>query len=337
MLNQIEASFPALGRLADISDETVADVTEARRAHNDASEAVVVARAVFDLISAERANLCAWPEAPNDLVTAAAEVATLIADLRPIHFPAAFPEVFARPRPGFDCILGNPPWDEVTVEELGFWALHFPGLKSKRPKQRAEAIAQYRNQRPDLYLEYESAVTQAERLRDLLRAGPYPGMGVGDPDLYKAFCWRFWHLLRDGGRMGVVLPREALAVKGSTEWRKTVLSEGTFEDVTTLLNNRGWVFDDVDPRYTVGLCSLCKGPDADAISISGPFGSEDAYEKRVSGIKVEPSEFRSWSKTAAFRWCRSPEALGVFQQVQGAPASRLEVQPATPSLTGEGT
>ena len=321
VLNQIEASFPALGRLADISDETVADVTEARRAHEDASQAVVVARAAFDLISADRAELCAWPEMPSDLVAAAAraEVVALIAELRPIHFPAAFPEVFARRRPGFDCVLGNPPWDEATVEELGFWALHFPGLKSKRPKQRDDAIAQHRNQRPDLYLEYKAAVAKAERLRALLRAGPYPGMGVGDPDLYKAFCWRFWHLLRDGGRMGVVLPREALAVKGSTAWRKTVLSEGTFEDVTMLLNNRGWVFDEVHPQYTVGLCSLRKGPDADAISISGPFGNRDAYEKRVSGIKVARSEFTSWSKEAAFPMVPSPEALGVFRKFKEHP------------------
>ena len=33
--------------------------------------------------------------------------------------------------------------------------------------------------------------------------GAYPGMGTGDPDLYKAFCWRFWHLTMpssEGGR-----------------------------------------------------------------------------------------------------------------------------------------
>jgi len=48
----------------------------------------------------------------------------------------------------------------------------------------------------------------------------YPGMGTGDPDLYKAFCWRFWHLVADdGGRIGVVLPRSALAAKGSRTTR----------------------------------------------------------------------------------------------------------------------
>lgn len=31
-----------------------------------------------------------------------------------------FPGVFFRDRPGFDCILGNPSWEKVKVEEHNF-------------------------------------------------------------------------------------------------------------------------------------------------------------------------------------------------------------------------
>ncbi len=334
-LDQIAASYSALGKLADISDETVADVAEARRAHTEAGEAVAAARAAFDLISAERAGVkAAWPEDPAQMVEAAADpsVADIVADLRPMHFPAVFPEVFARQSPGFDCILGNPPFEEATVEELGFWALRFPGLKSKRGKQRGEAIANYRAQRPDLHEQYESDVGKARRLRELLLAGPYPGMGVGDPDLYKAFCWRFWHLLRDGGRIGVVLPRSALSVKGSTQWRKAVLAEGAFEDVTMLLNSRGWVFDDVHPQYTFALCSLRKTPDADTISMNGPFNSREHYDQRRPGAQVKVSEFNSWSKSSAFPLIPSPEALTVFSKMRRHPRLDTRSNPADLAL-----
>lgn len=50
--------------------------------------------------------------------------------LHHLHFPITFPEVFLRERPGFDVILGNPPWQEATIEEHAFWARHFPGLRS---------------------------------------------------------------------------------------------------------------------------------------------------------------------------------------------------------------
>ena len=44
-----------------------------------------------------------------------------------LHFPLAFPHVFLGSRKGFDVILGNPPWEEATLEEDAFWARHFPG------------------------------------------------------------------------------------------------------------------------------------------------------------------------------------------------------------------
>ena len=48
----------------------------------------------------------------------------------PLHFPIAFPQVFLRDLPGFDVILGNPPWEEATLEVDRFWARHAPGLQA---------------------------------------------------------------------------------------------------------------------------------------------------------------------------------------------------------------
>ena len=61
-----------------------------------------------------------------------------LGELRPFHFPIAFPEVFLRDPAGFDVILGNPPWEEATLEEDDFWSRYLPGLQAlhnmnKRP------------------------------------------------------------------------------------------------------------------------------------------------------------------------------------------------------------
>ena len=66
-------------------------------------------------------------------------------------------------RPGFDVILGNPPWDKVKVEEHGWWGLRFPGLRSMPQKDKNAAIARYRRQRPDLLAEYEAEVEARRR------------------------------------------------------------------------------------------------------------------------------------------------------------------------------
>jgi hypothetical protein len=51
--------------------------------------------------------------------------ADVLDGLQALHFPVAFPEVFLRRRSGFDVVLGNPPWQEPTVEDHAFWARHF--------------------------------------------------------------------------------------------------------------------------------------------------------------------------------------------------------------------
>ena len=46
-------------------------------------------------------------------------------------------------------------------------------------------------------------------------AGNYRLHGGGDPDLFKAFAERFLDLVRIGGAVGCVLPRQLLVARGS--------------------------------------------------------------------------------------------------------------------------
>ncbi|SNR82460.1 hypothetical protein SAMN04488107_0068 [Geodermatophilus saharensis] len=331
----------ALRRLGTISDATVADVKEARQVHLEAIDQVKPATALFDLLVAHRLGKAAVPvDADEDTVTRAAAVtnaAAVAAGAHALHFPVAFPEVFLRDRPGFDCLLGNPPWEEATVEELGFWAVRFPGLKSLTAAQQKAEIKRLRAARPDLVAEYDAALADAELTRALLVRGPYPGMGTGDPDLYKAFAWRFWQTLRTGGAIGIVLPRSALAAKGSTPWRQTVLSEGAFADTTMLLNTGGWVFDDAEHRYTIGLVTIRRGAQhAGEVALRGPFSS---LQRFLDGVQLPPAsfpveEFLGWSDGAAFPLLPSPEAVTVFQKLRAhprldAPRQDWRARPAT--------
>ena len=56
----------------------------------------------------------------------------------------------------------------------------------------------------------------------------------------------------------MVLPRSALSAAGSAPWRQAVLDEGAFADVTLLLNNTKWVFDDVHEQYVFSLTCSAK-------------------------------------------------------------------------------
>src|SRR5262249_3135298 len=53
-------------------------------------------------------------------------VSQLVARLRFFHWPLEFPEVWATG--GFDCVLGNPPWERIKLEEQEFFASRSPTI-----------------------------------------------------------------------------------------------------------------------------------------------------------------------------------------------------------------
>lgn len=322
----LERSGTSLAKLARTVDATAKEIADAREAHAAALTAVATARDLFDLLVAARLGK-AEPllEIDDDRIAQHKDVETarsIAADLQCLHFPTSFPEVFIRERAGFDCIVGNPPWEEATVEELGFWALRFPGLKGLKAGEQRKEMAKLRRSRGDLVAEYDAAVSEASLVREVLIAGPYPGMGSGDPDLYKAFAWRFWQLACEDGGIGVVLPRSVLSAVGSAPWRARVLESGAFEDVTTLLNRKSWVFESVHEQYVVGLVSIRKGRErSGGVRFRGPYASSEDYE---TAVKDEPhtfsvSQFRSWSEHDSFPLLPADTSITVFERLRTHP------------------
>jgi hypothetical protein len=245
-----------------------------------------------------------------------------------LHFPIAFPEVFLRERAGFDVILGNPPWEEATVEEDRFWTRYDPGFHSLPQGQQESAKKRYHRDRPDLVRLYEEERQTAELLRNVLVSGPFPGMGTGDPDVYKAFAWRFWNLVTErGGRIGVVLPRSAFAAKGSAEFRQSIFELADDVNVTQLLNNRSWVFDDVHPQYTITLTCIEKGAadGAGILHLNGPFPDLQRYEAgRNRMLSFSMKEVLSWTDTAALPLLPDDESGTIFAQLRKAPRLDLD-------------
>lgn len=324
-----------LSRLANINDASLADIAVAREAAREAQQAILSTKALCDLLAAQsisddpkvtRFAFETWKfNAQKATEIDAARVAQRDLDcLKALHFPVAFPEVFLRDFPGFDVIIGNPPWEEATIEEHAFWARHFPGFRAL-PQRLQEAEKQrLQKERTDLVYLYQNEVIETERIRRALVGGDYPGMGTGDPDLYKAFCWRFWRLTCENrGRIGVVLPRSALAAKGSADFRQVVFGDSETVEVTTLLNRAGWVFDEAEHRYTIGLVCLAHGsPREKSINLRGPYATRSKFD---AGVAKEPAAFynsdvRKWNDSASLPLLPNDESVGVFAQLRKAPS-----------------
>jgi len=320
----LEAARTRLMRAAQTAEATKAEVREAAKAHAKAMEDAADAKALFDAAIAIRLGVVSLPTGPEPAISAgtSANVQAKVTELQTAHMPYLFPEVFVRDNPGFDVLIGNPPWEKVKVEEHQWWGLRFPGLRSLPQKDKNAAIARYKKERRDLLAEYEAEVASTETIKDVLGRGPFPGLRAAtDTDLSLAFAWRFWHLLRQDGRVGVVLPRGILGGRAAADWRTTILDGGAFSDVTFLVNTSYWVFD-MEPRYTIGLVAIVKGrPNAGYVIMRGPYFSLDEYKRGVHRPphRLPASDFVGWSDGAAFPLLPHADSLDVFLKLRAHP------------------
>ena len=306
-LHQLEELMKAcqqdLVKLGTLNDADKAEIEEAREAHSSIHDKVAPAKAVFDVVTSVRAGVMSASEIIDFTPDSVAEKAVLpkvreaVQRFTPVHYPSDWPEVFARgKRSGFDCLLGNPPWDKVVVDHKVWWGMHLPGIRSMPTQQRQQKIRVFENSRPDLSEMFGSEKRRAEELKILLRA-TFPKLGSGQTDLYKAFSWANLGLCREGGHIGIVLPRTAMTDAGMASWRSEIItpppanqshenvsasgshshqqqrlgvqrdtplvhtgsgnSQQTFS-VATGINTKHWAFESVDGRYTIALVSVCK-------------------------------------------------------------------------------
>ena len=334
---RLEAVRGPLEKLARLTDANDAEIREARELYARMRQTIQPEQELFTLLTASRTNsgireaitqgqVATRPDEQGDTFQAQLmeKGHRELKGLDVLHFPLAFPHVFLGSRKGFDVILGNPPWEKPMVEEHAFWARHFPGLRARTQREAEVLKEQYRSERPDLVTKLDEERQTADRLRALLIAGAYPGISAGHPDLYKAFVWRFWDLVSpEGGRIGVVLPRSALAAKGGDEFRKRILNQAETVDLTMLVNNREWVFPNVHPQYTIGLTAITRreGGRESELRLSGPYASLERFR---AGVRKAPVTFRAreveaWNDTASLPLLPSDESVEVFAQLRKSP------------------
>lgn len=299
----IDAGAGAAAELLEGTDRTPEEVASSAEAEARAQERVAGARGLLDMWVAGALGMeGAWEEIEQradeiasgggSLLTA--DAAAWAAEQRALHWPLDFPEVFAGEQPGFDAVVGNPPWEEVTVEELAFYARYRPGLRALPERERRAELAALLERRPELAERLDAERDRAAALRDFFAADTGYEGSAGDPDLYKFFCQRYRRVLRGGGALGVVLPRSALSAKGSSDFRRWLFEGSTVRRLDFLLNRGRWIFD-THPQYTVALvCTdAVSPPEGHAISVAGVADSAAAFERqaREEGLELSDQAF----------------------------------------------
>ncbi len=299
--------------LAENPDRTPDEVKRSEEMGADLHGATAGLRSVFDLWAAEplglegaRHTLETHADAivarddgrTTEIATVMAEASGTAAQYRFFHWPLEFPNVFHRERPGFDVVVGNPPWNEVTIEELRFYLLREPGLRGiSNLTDRRARIAALDEENPNWRGEFEAEQVRLANIRAFFsHSGGYQLQGVGDTDLYQLFCERYSHLVRQEGRLGVVLPRTAFLAEGARGFREWLFGQTTVSKVDYLLNAKRWAFD-MEPRYTVALLTGQRSTpyELTTFRITGPSSSLREFQEvtRSQGVSIPASSLGS--------------------------------------------
>jgi len=122
------------------------------------------------------------------------------------HWPLEFPEVFMKG--GFDCVLGNPPWERIKIQEKEFFSTRDIAIAQAPNKSaREKMIKELKNTNPKLLEEYYHTLRASDAQSIFLRvSGRFPLTGKGDINTYTVFTELDRQIINLKGRTGLVCP-----------------------------------------------------------------------------------------------------------------------------------
>jgi hypothetical protein len=169
------------------------------------------------------------------------EVKSLSEEYKYFHWHLEFPEVFAKG--GFDCILGNPPWEKVKIQDREFFKHSRPDIANATADQRSNLLTQLENQDPELYKKYLNTKSFLERIsKFLISSIKYPLMGRGDVNTYMVFTELGRNNISSYGRLGLIVPT-GVAIQDTTKEffsdlieKKHLISLYDFENLEALFH-----------------------------------------------------------------------------------------------------
>src|SRR5206468_2721986 len=134
------------------------------------------------------------------------EISRLSCQYQFFHRYLAFPEVFAKS--GFDCVLGNPPWEMPEVDDREFFAENDRRISAEASAQKRRVlIADLEKTNVVLYEHWRTHVRRYEGERAFFTASSrFPNAANGRLNYYKLFVEAAWSSVGQFGRFGMVVP-----------------------------------------------------------------------------------------------------------------------------------
>lgn len=182
------------------------------------------------------------------------------------HWKIEFPEIFQRGT-GFDCVLGNPPWDRVKLAEKEFFASRAPLIaEAKNKAARDKMILALKDSgqafERELYESFITALHSAESTSVFVHANEktyadcrYALTGCGDVNMYALFAELIYTMIDTFGTAGFIVPSGIATDDGTKAYFGKIATSGLLKSLYDFENREG-LFPTVDSRFKFSLITL---------------------------------------------------------------------------------
>jgi hypothetical protein len=186
----------------------------------------------------------------RDIVDAANQLAS---EKGFFHWALEFPDVFEND--GFDCILGNPPWERIKLQEKEFFASRDGEIaKAANKSEREKLIKALPTQKPELAREFEAAKHDAEAQSKFIReSNRFPLTAVGDVNTYAVFSETARDLIAGNGRAGIIVPTGIVTDDTCKKFFGDVINTQTLSQIVGF-ENEEFIFSEI--ANVVRFCIL---------------------------------------------------------------------------------
>lgn len=228
-----------------------------------------------------------------------------------LHWPLAFPQVFAQG--GFDCVLGNPPWEHIELKEEEFFTQHHPDVaKAKNKAERTQRI-QWLSEgmlAKHLFPEIPHSEVEAENEKLIFNkyqvakrtldassvfahvsgdeGGRYPLTGTGRVNTYALFSESISQMTSTQGRAGFIVPTGIATDDSTKAFFGNISQTGTLVSLYDF-ENREAIFESVHRSYKFCLLTLGQATKAEFVFFATQVSQVYDSRRRFS---LTPEEFR---------------------------------------------
>lgn len=155
------------------------------------------------------------------------------------HFHLEFPEVFEKG--GFDCLLGNPPWEKITLLEREFFSSFENIVKEKRSNIRKQLIEDLKISNAEVYHAWTIANIEVDKQKQFMTASKrFALSAVGELNLYPLFVENNSNLINNNGFSGIIIKSGMLQSPTWAAFTQYLIEERKIISAYDFRNWAGW-------------------------------------------------------------------------------------------------